>query len=79
MANQYEDDEDDFEDESDPNTYEDAKRIAFQKNWGLYDMLARLADGDLLKIQSYYDLPIKSIFNHLSYQLSGGVKTNKQN
>jgi len=42
-------------------------------------MLARLADGDLLKIQEYYKLPIKSVFNHLSYQVSGGIKTNKQN
>jgi hypothetical protein len=42
-------------------------------------MIALLADGDLLKIQTYYDVPIKAVFNHLSYQLSGGVKTNKQN
>ena len=41
-------------------------------------MIARLADGDLLKIQEYYELPIKAIFNHLSYQMSGGVKTTKQ-
>lgn len=51
---------------------------AFQRNWGMYDMIAKLADGDLIKIQSYYDLPIKAIFNHLSYQMSGGVKTSKQ-
>jgi hypothetical protein len=42
-------------------------------------MIALLADGDLLKIQTYYDVPIKAVFNHLSYQLSGGIKTNKQN
>jgi hypothetical protein len=41
-------------------------------------MVARLADGDLLKMQKYYDLPIKALFNHLSYQTSGGVKTTKQ-
>ena len=41
-------------------------------------MIALLADGDLIKIQSYYELPIKSVFNHLSYQMSGGVKTNNQ-
>lgn len=41
-------------------------------------MIARLADGDLIKIQQLYELPIKSIFNHLSYVLSGGVKTNAQ-
>lgn len=52
--------------------------IQFQKNWGLYDMLARLAEGDILKIQQLYKLPIVAIFNHLSYQLSGGVKTTKQ-
>jgi len=42
-------------------------------------MLARLSDGDLIKIQQYYDIPIKAVFNHLSYQMSGGIKTNKQN
>jgi hypothetical protein len=42
-------------------------------------MIAALADGDLLKMQSYFDLPIISVFNHLSYQLSGGIKTAKQN
>lgn len=41
-------------------------------------MIAKLADGDLLKMQSYYELPIISIFNHLSYQLSGGLRTNAQ-
>lgn len=41
-------------------------------------MMAALADGDLLKIQRYYELPIISIFNHLSYQMSGGIKTTKQ-
>jgi hypothetical protein len=38
-------------------------------------MIAALADGDLLKMQSYFDLPIISVFN----QLSGGIKTAKQN
>lgn len=41
-------------------------------------MIARLADGNLIEVQKYYDLPIKAIFNHLSYQLQGGVKTTKQ-
>lgn len=41
-------------------------------------MIARLADGDLLKIQEYYELPIKAIFNHLSYQMSGGIRTGSQ-
>jgi hypothetical protein len=41
----------------------------------MYDMVARLADGDLLKIQKYYELPIKAIFNHLSYITSGGIRT----
>lgn len=44
----------------------------------MYDMIARLAEGDLLKIQSYYDIPIRGIFNHLAYQLAGGVRTTKQ-
>lgn len=37
-------------------------------------MIARLAEGDLLKQQQYYKLPIKSVLNHLSYQMSGGVR-----
>lgn len=41
-------------------------------------MIARLADGNLLQMQGYYELPIISIFNHLSYQMSGGIKTTKQ-
>lgn len=70
--------EEDYEEEDDPNTYESKKAAAFQKKWGIYDLIARLAEGDLLKIQQYYELPIKAIFNHLSYQLSGGIRTNKQ-
>ena len=41
-------------------------------------MIARLADGDLLRMQQLYEVPIKAIFNHLSYQISGGIKTSKQ-
>ena len=41
-------------------------------------MIANLANGDLLKIQEYYKLPIKAVLNHLSYQMSGGVKTKTQ-
>ena len=41
-------------------------------------MIANLANGDLLKIQEYYKLPIKAILNHLAYQMSGGVKTKTQ-
>lgn len=71
-------DGEDYEEDDNPESYEEKKAQAFQKKWGIYDIIARLAEGDLLKIQQYYELPIKAIFNHLSYQLSGGVKTNKQ-
>lgn len=41
-------------------------------------MIARIADGDFIKIQQLYEYPIKALFNHLAYQMAGGVKTNKQ-
>lgn len=49
--------------------------MRFNRDFGLYHMLAKLADGDYLKIQELYKEPIKSIFNHLVYISSGGVKT----
>lgn len=36
-------------------------------------MISRLADNDLLKINEYYKLPIKSILNHLSFKISAKV------
>jgi hypothetical protein len=36
-----------------------------------------MTGGDILKIQEYYKLPIKAVFNHLSYQLDGGIKQTK--
>lgn len=64
------------EDEEDPNSYEDTQRQAFQKQWGLYDMINKLCDGDLLKIQQMYELPVASLFAHLAYlQASGWKKT----
>jgi hypothetical protein len=38
-------------------------------------MISRLADGDLMKIQSLYELPVMAVLNHVSYLSSGG-KTN---
>jgi hypothetical protein len=37
-------------------------------------MIVKLADGDLVKVQELYELPIIAIFNHLSYLTSGGYK-----
>jgi len=37
-------------------------------------MLVKLSDGDLVKVQELYELPIVAIFNHLSYLGSGGYK-----
>jgi hypothetical protein len=71
-------DEGGYEDDADPTSYEEAKAAKFQKDWGLYHMIAVLAEGSLVEMQKYFELPIISIFNHLSYQLSGGVKTTKQ-
>lgn len=48
--------------------------MRFHKDFGLYHMLAKIADGDYLKIQELYKEPIKAIFNHLSYISAGGVK-----
>ena len=69
-----EQEEEDYEDEDNPTSYEEKKKEQFQRTWGWYDMIARLAEGDLLKQQQYYKLPIKSVLNHLSYQMSGGVR-----
>lgn len=37
-------------------------------------MIVKVADGDLVKVQELYELPIVAIFNHLSYLSSGGYK-----
>jgi hypothetical protein len=37
-------------------------------------MLVKLSDGDLVKLQSLYELPVVAIFNHISYLSSGGWK-----
>jgi hypothetical protein len=34
----------------------------------------KLADGDLVKLQELYELPIVAIFNHLIYLNAGGYK-----
>jgi len=40
----------------------------------MYHLIATLAKGDFLKMQEYYKLPIKALFNHLAYQLDGGIR-----
>ena len=37
-------------------------------------MIVKMAEGDLVKVQSLYELPIIAIFNHLSYLSAGGYK-----
>jgi len=37
-------------------------------------MIVKVADGDLIKVQELYELPIVAIFNHLSYLSAGGYK-----
>ena len=37
-------------------------------------MIVKMADGDLVKVQQLYELPIVAIFNHLSYLTAGGHK-----
>ena len=63
---------DDYDD--DPNSYEEARANAFNKRWGLYHMIVKLADGDLVRVQELFELPIMAIFNHISYLTSGGYK-----
>lgn len=61
------------EDEEDPATYEEVQLEKFNKQWMWYDMVAKLADEDLLKMKEYWGLELKSLLNHLSYKIS---KTN---
>jgi hypothetical protein len=42
--------------------------------WGMYDIIVRVCDGDIMKIQSVYELPIVAVLNHISYIESGGYK-----
>jgi len=37
-------------------------------------MMVKVSDGDLIKLQELYEMPIVAIFNHLSYLNSGGYK-----
>jgi hypothetical protein len=37
-------------------------------------MFVRMADGDIVKLQEIYELPVIAVFNHLSYLMSGGFK-----
>ena len=37
-------------------------------------MICQMSGGDLLKMQEFYKLPIKALFNHLAYILDGGIK-----
>jgi len=37
-------------------------------------MISKLADGDLMKIQHLYELPVMAVLNHVSYLSSGGNK-----
>ena len=37
-------------------------------------MIVKMADGDLVKVQQLYELPIIAIFNHLVYLQAGGHK-----
>lgn len=65
------------EDEADPRSYEEAQAEKFSKDWLWYDMISKLCDDDLLKIQEYYELPIKSVLNHLSYKIAKSKTTRK--
>lgn len=69
-------DESDYEeeDEDDPNSYEESQQKAFNESYGLYHMIVKMADGDLMKVQQLYELPIVAIFNHISYLTAGGYK-----
>ena len=55
-------------------SYEEAKANAFNKRWGLYHMIVKLADGDLMSIQSLYELPIVAVLNHVAYLAAGGFR-----
>lgn len=65
------------EDDADPISFEEAQAEKFQKEWLWYDMISKMCDDDLLKIQQYYELPIKAVLNHLSYKLSKSKTTRK--
>lgn len=55
-------------------SYEESKAAAFSKRWGLYHMIVKLADGDLIQVQALYDLPIVAVLNHVAYLASGGFR-----
>ena len=67
-SNTSEEGDEDPEEESSPETYKEKQIAQFNKHWMWYDMISNLAEGDLLKIQEYYELPIKAILNHLSWR-----------
>ena len=68
--------EDEEEDDEEQNPYKAEKKHSeeFLDRWSIYHMVATLSAGDLIQMQSYWKLPIKSIFHHLRYRLQGGVK-----
>lgn len=37
-------------------------------------MIVKLCEGDLIKVQDMYELPIIAVLNHISYLMSGGYK-----
>lgn len=47
--------------------------IQFNKTWWLYDMVYKMSNEDLSKMDSIWKLPFKGLLNHLSYTIS---KTN---
>jgi hypothetical protein len=63
------------EDDPDPQGYEEAQAEKFSKDWLWYDMISKLCEDDLIKIQQYYELPIKAVLNHLSYKIAKSKTT----
>jgi hypothetical protein len=37
-------------------------------------MIVKLADGDLMRVQSLYELPVMAVLNHIAYLTSGGFR-----
>lgn len=37
-------------------------------------MIVKLADGDIVRVQQIYELPIMAVLNHISYLTSGGYR-----
>jgi hypothetical protein len=69
---EYEEDEEDL----DPISYEEKQIEDFNKNWMWYDIVAREADDDIIRMESIWEMSLKSLLNHLSYKISK-IKTKR--